>query len=69
MDEVLYLKITGVLTLLRVEYDRDRWGRHFQKEQGKPVIYVLCKKAIYGTLNAAILNYRKLTGHLADWGF
>ena len=23
----------------------------------------------YGTLNAAILAYRKLTGHLADWGF
>ena len=30
---------------------------------------MLLKKAIYGTLNAAILAYRKLTGHLADWGF
>ena len=26
-------------------------------------------KAIYGTINAAILAYRKLVGYLADWGF
>ena len=26
-------------------------------------------KAIYGTINAAILTYRKLVGYLADWGF
>jgi len=27
------------------------------------------RKAIYGTLNAAILSYTKLVGHLGDWGF
>ena len=69
MHEVLYLKITGALALLLVEYDRDPWGKHLQKEWGKPVIYVLCKKAICSTLNAAILAFRKLTGHLADRGF
>ena len=32
MDEVLYLKITGALALLLVEYDRDPWGKYLQKE-------------------------------------
>jgi hypothetical protein len=30
---------------------------------------VICNKAIYGTLNAAILAYRKLTGHFQEWDF
>ena len=68
MDEILYPKIIGPLALLLVEYDRERWGKHLQKDQGKPVIYVLCKKTIYGTLNADILAYQKLTGYLIDWG-
>jgi len=38
-------------------------------ENGKPFIYVKCSKAIYGTLNAAILSYKRLVGHLGDWGF
>ena len=38
-------------------------------ENGKPVIYVKCSKAIYGALNAAILSYKKLVRHLGDWGF
>jgi len=38
-------------------------------ENGKPVIYVKCSKAIYGTLNATILSYKKLVGHLGDWDF
>ena len=67
MDETLYLKIGGALSLLLVEYD-DKWGKHLRKENGRPVIYVRCKKAIYGTLNAAILAYRKLTKNLYDWG-
>jgi len=68
MDTLLFLKVTGPLALLLVEYDTDRWKKHLRKERGKPVIYVQCKKAIYGTLNAAILAYRKLTGHLKSWG-
>ena len=57
MKELLHLKITGALALLVVEYDPDRWSPHLWKERGRPVIYVVCNKAIYGTLNAAILAY------------
>ena len=69
MEELLHLKITGTLALLVVEYDSDRWSKHLRNERGRLVIYVVCNKVIYGTLNAAILAYIKFTGHFAEWGF
>ena len=69
MEETLYLAIRGVVALLLVESDPKRWGKHLRKENGRAVIYVKCNKAIYGTLNAAILAYKKLTNHLKEWGF
>jgi len=38
-------------------------------EKGQPVIYVRLKKALYGTLRAALLFWQKLTGTLKGWGF
>ena len=49
------------MTLLLVECDSKKWKQHLQKENGKWVIYVVCKKAIYGTMYAALLAYKKLT--------
>jgi hypothetical protein len=69
MDDEIYLKVSGPLALLLVELDNKRWAKHLRKEHGRPVIYVRCKKAIYGTLNAAILAYRKLTKFFEEWGF
>ena len=63
MDEAIHLKLQGPLLLLLVEHDTKMWKKHLRKENGRPVIYVDCKKAIYGTLNAAILAYKKLTKH------
>ena len=68
MEETLYLKLSGAIALLLVKSDPNRRKNHLWKEHGRPVIYTKCNKAIYGTLNAAILAYKKLTGHLADMG-
>ena len=69
MSELLCLKVTGALALLVVEYDSMCWSKHLHNKKGRPIIYVIYKKAIYGTLNAAtILVYHKLTGHFQDWG-
>eukprot|EP00536_Pseudo-nitzschia_multiseries_P000748 jgi/Psemu1/1685/gm1.1685_g len=58
MDTLLFLKVTRALALLLVE-----------KERGRPMMYyVQCKKATYGTLNAAILAYKKLVGYFKEWG-
>jgi len=39
------------------------------EENGKPTIYVKLRKALYGTLQAALLFWRDLSGQLKEWGF
>ena len=60
MDEVIHLKVPGPLALLLVKHDPSTWKKHLRKENGKPVIYVLYNKAIYGTLNAAIFGLQEV---------
>jgi hypothetical protein len=67
-DELILLKVTGAVALLLVESD-SKWKKHLRKENGKWVIYVICKKAIYGTMNAALLAYKKLAKLFKTWGF
>jgi hypothetical protein len=38
-------------------------------EKGRKVLYVLLAKALYGTIRAALLFYRKLAETLVSWGF
>ena len=38
-------------------------------EKGKPVLYVELVKALYGTIHAALIFWRKFTKQLIDWGF
>ena len=33
MDEILHLKITGAFALLLIEYDKERWNKHFRKNR------------------------------------
>ena len=70
MEGRLILRIDGELALGLILLEPSRWQRHLQKIRGRDVIFVKCSKAIYGTLNAALLSYNKLIGHLRDdWGF
>lgn len=69
MDDVIHLKLQGPLALLLVEHDTSTWKKHLRKGNRRPVIYVVCNKVIYSTLNAAILAYKKLTKHFIIWGF
>lgn len=55
--------------MLLVELDETKWRKHLRKEDGRSVIYVICKKAIYGTMNAALLAYKKLAKLLKGWNF
>jgi hypothetical protein len=69
MEGRLILRLDRELALALVDINQERWGKHLQKIRGRWVIFVKCSKAIYGTLNAALLSYKKLIGHLGDWGF
>ena len=68
-EERILLKVTGAIALLLVESEPGKWKKHLRQENGKYVIYVLCKKAIYGTMNAALLAYKKLAKLFSEWGF
>jgi hypothetical protein len=40
-----------------------------QVEKGKKVLYIVLKKALYGTLKAALLFWKKVSVQLKQWGF
>ena len=67
-DKTILLKLTGSIALLLIETD-PKWKRFLVNEDGRNVIYVVCSKAIYGTMNAALLAYKKLAQLFRDWGF
>ena len=50
----------SVFTLLLVECNEKRWRKHLKPENGKWIMHVVCDKAIYGTMNAALLLHKKL---------
>ena len=41
----------------------------WENGKGKPMLYVRLKKALYGTLQAALLFWRLLSDTLQEWGF
>ena len=68
-DATILLKLTGSVAILLVETDPIKWKKHLVKEDGRDVIYAICNKAIYGTMNAALLAYKKLANLFKEWGF
>ena len=68
-DSDLMLKLTGQVAALLVESDEQKWAKHLKQENGRHVIYVKCDRAIYGTMNAALLAYKKLAKLFGEWGF
>jgi hypothetical protein len=49
--------------------DPKLYRKHVQIEKGKEVLYMELKKALYGTLKAALLFWKKLSAQLKEWGF
>jgi hypothetical protein len=45
------------------------YTKYITTENGEPVLYVQLQKALYGTLSAAILFWKDLSGHLSKEGF
>jgi hypothetical protein len=69
MDEVLHMRIDGPMVKLLLDIDRELYAPFMMEENGKPVIYVKLEKALYGTLQAALLFWRNLSGFLMEEGF
>jgi hypothetical protein len=69
MDELVHMKLEGRMAELLVKLDPKLYRKYIQVENGKTVLYVELKKALYGTLKAALLFWRKLSSKLVEWGF
>ena len=67
-EEKILLKITRAVALLLVELDEKKWRKYLVKENGKWTICVLCDKYTYGTMNTALLSYKKLVKSFKGWG-
>ena len=69
MDDVVHMKLEGKMVELLVKVDAKLYRKYVKLENGKMVLYVELKKALYGTLKAALLFWRKLTAQMKIWGF
>jgi Reverse transcriptase (RNA-dependent DNA polymerase) len=69
MDDIVHMKLEGKMAELLVKVDPKMYRKYVQTEKGKTELYVELKKALYGTLKAALLLWRKLTAELKKWGF
>jgi hypothetical protein len=69
MDELVHMKLEGKMAELLVKIDPKLYRKYVQIEKGKQILYVELKKALYGTLRAALLFWKKLSAVLQEWGF
>ena len=69
IDEQVHLKLEGEIAELLIKVD-PTYAEYVSKEKGKTVIYAELSKALYGTLQAALLFWKNLSTFLIkDQGF
>lgn len=65
MDKLLHLRLDGEIASLLMKLD-PTYEQFVTMEKGKPVIYTELSKALYGTLQAAMLFWKNLSSFLTD---
>eukprot|EP00957_Ditylum_brightwellii_P183358 13966408-Ditylum_brightwellii.AAC.1 len=61
MDDIVHMKIEGTMAELLTKLDPKMYRPFLKNEKGKPIMYVQLKKALYGTLKAALLFWKNLS--------
>ena len=62
MDEDVIVILENEMVSAMLEIDKEIYGKYFiYGKNGKKHMYVRLRKAMYGTLRAALLYYRKLS--------
>jgi hypothetical protein len=67
--DTVYMKLTGKAADILVQTAPEIYRKYIMIEKGKKVLYVEALKAVYGTLRAALLFYKKLVKDLKSIGF
>ena len=60
MDGTVYMKIEETMAKKLTKLDPKIYHQYLRSKKGKPVLYVQIKKALYGTLKAALLFWKNL---------
>jgi hypothetical protein len=69
MDGTVHMMLEGKMAELLVKIDPKLYRKYLMTKNGKPIMYVQLKKALYGTLQAALLFWKDLSKKLVAWGF
>jgi len=69
MDEKVHMQLEGKMAELLVRCEPNLYWKYVWVEGGKTVLYVKLRKALYGTLKAALLFWELLSGTLEKCGF
>jgi hypothetical protein len=69
MKGKVIMKLEGVMAEVILKIDTKKYQKYVAHEHGKDVIYVILTKALYGTLQAALLFWQNLSAQLDKWGF
>jgi hypothetical protein len=69
IDEVVHVRFEGEIAEMLVKMDPKLYRKYVKDEHGKSVLYVELLKALYGTIRAALLFWKKLSGKLVELGF
>ena len=67
--ETLHMKLEGKIAELLKKLDPKLYQKYVTIKKGKTVLYVKLEKVINGTLQAALLFWKKLTSILQEGGF
>jgi hypothetical protein len=65
----VHVKLEGRLAESLTKLDPKMYDEYLYNNNGKPTMYMKLKKALYGTLQAAMLFWKDLAKTLMDWGF
>jgi hypothetical protein len=69
IDETIHVQLEGPLMKLLTKVDGSVYEKYLMYENGHAVIYVKLAKALYGTLQAAMLFWKDLSGFLEAEGY
>ena len=70
IDELIHMRLEGPMAELLTRVDPDKYRTYMAYENGKQALYVELQKALYGTLQAALLFWEHLTEFLTkELGF
>jgi len=70
MEDTLHMLLEGTVAEMIIKLDPTIYRKHiWYNKHGKPMLYVQLKKALYGTLQAALLFWKLLSETLQEWGF